>query len=184
VAAIKLTKREVLQATLDEARRRLYQQAKELQKQSKCKDDQARAYQDQIKQVAEDIGNQKHANLLKKINKLVQAAFPDAKVSLHIDMEKDANLRRYKPDGKAKLRLYLSAEEELADFPRDRILELDQQSDQAWAESRRLYEEANKLERQARDYDKRDLMHELVMKLPDQAGPLLDALIKLVEQAS
>jgi hypothetical protein len=183
MAAIKPTRRETLQVVLDEARRRIYAKAKALRDLAHQKDKEAKDHQTQISKLAKDVGERKHAAFLKKLAKLVKGPFPDADINLSILMEQDSNYRYYKVDGGAKLRLLVCVEEVLADLPQEQVTALNKLSADAWAECRRLGDEAHHLEVQAQRYNRSDLLSDIVLRLPDEAAPLLDELISFVAKA-
>lgn len=187
---IKLNKREVLAAALDEARRRLYKQSQELYQQRTGKEHELTEIGEQLRLAALAIGERQHGKLLAAVNKLLGAAFPGAAVRVTIDLERDERTSRYKRGSKILLNLWIDGaktelnDEDVTAQEIDLLLGLHDRADKIRAEADRLYRESQELMQRARRFERQDLMRDLVVSLPDEGIAHLDALIGMIEQVT
>lgn len=192
--AIKLTRREILRAVIDAAAAKQRAEVKAALAHGHKLQNDARAANAKMREIAQVYGDTKYKALLKKLKKLLGAEFPEMQAYFTVDMEKESTLSgKFKANGKVSIRLVVTnIEKQIEDLPKDVLEEMSAAND----ESERLYaaylvsaKETERLQRKANKYghninaDYQSLIQTAVHNLGAEATPHLDILIDLVEKS-
>ena len=126
---------------------------------------QARATDRKILEVAKEYANGRYKKLLAKLKKAITPDFPDVDIFFTVDLEKDGDKDRFKPDGKANVRLVvLEVQKRELDFPdevRQEMIDLQAESQALFDEVARLWKDFEDCQRKANidlDYAPADML--------------------------
>lgn len=192
--AVKPTRREIIKAVIAKYSDNKRAEARRLDQESERLREEGRAENAKVYKIASDYADAKNAKLLNKVKKIVLAEFPEAQVSFTIDLEKTTNSNsRFKPDGKASVRLLvLGADKRVDDLPdevRQAMIAADERATALFKEAEVVYRQTQKLHTKASVYSQsqnagfQDVLDAAIFKLDESANPHLDALITMLQKA-
>ncbi len=192
--AIKPTRREIMKAVLDVARAKAKAKSREMVNEYNRLNQEASRANAQVSTIAKTYATNKYKKLVDKLKKIILPEFPEAQVFFTVDMEKDGHSQKFKPDGKATVRLVvLDGDKRELDLPpevRAAMVAANDESNRLYNEYHQAYQDHQNFQNKTRklftgcdgpDYQK--LLAEVLPTLGSDAASHLDALIELVAKA-
>lgn len=192
--AVKPTRREIMKAIVDVARAKAKAKSRELVNEYSRLNAEASKANGKVGEIAKAYGNKKYKKLVDKLKKLILPEFPEAQVFFTVDMEKEGHSNKFKPEGRATIRLVvLDGDKRELDLPpevRAEMLAANAESERLYKEYQAAYQRHQEFQNESRklftgydgpDYQK--LLAEVLPTLGDEAATHLDALVGMVEKA-